>query len=81
MFVYGDCIAVIDFICLSATGVAEIAESTDLKGCPHTCTYNVYRELYTVHIACIEIVYSVFRELYSVHTVYLGSFIVHIQRL
>ena len=27
---------VLDFTPLSATGVAEIAESTNLKGCPHT---------------------------------------------
>jgi hypothetical protein len=31
---------VLDFIHLSATGVAERAESTNLKGCPHT--YIVY---------------------------------------
>ena len=37
MFVYRDCMAVfLDFIHLSATGVAEIAKSTHLKGCPHT---------------------------------------------
>jgi hypothetical protein len=39
MFVYGDC--VLDFIHLSATGVAEIAKSTHLKGCPHTYVYIV----------------------------------------
>jgi hypothetical protein len=33
MFVY------VDFIHLSAMGVAEIAESTHLKGCPHTFVY------------------------------------------
>jgi hypothetical protein len=33
---------VLDFIHLSATGVAEIAESTNLKGCPHTFVYIVY---------------------------------------
>jgi hypothetical protein len=37
----GDCLwrmhgCVLDFIDLSATGVAEIAESTKRKGCPHT---------------------------------------------
>ena len=32
----------LDFIYLSATGVAEIAESTHLKGCPHTFVYIVY---------------------------------------
>jgi hypothetical protein len=32
---------VVDFIHLSATGVAEIAESTHLKGCPHTFVYIV----------------------------------------
>jgi hypothetical protein len=31
MFDYGDCMAVPDFIHLSAMGVAEIAESTHLK--------------------------------------------------
>jgi hypothetical protein len=45
MFVYGDCMAVclIFFIHLSATGVAEIVESTNLKGCPHAfvCIYSV----------------------------------------
>uniref|UniRef100_A0A674CQL9 adenylate cyclase n=1 Tax=Salmo trutta TaxID=8032 RepID=A0A674CQL9_SALTR len=36
MSVYGDCMAVcsILYTCLSATGVAEIAESTNLNGCP-----------------------------------------------
>jgi hypothetical protein len=33
---------VLDFIHLSAIGVAEIAESTNLKGCPHTFVYIVY---------------------------------------
>ena len=33
---------VLDFIYLSATDVAEIAESTHLKGCPHTFVYTVY---------------------------------------
>ena len=28
-----------DFIYLSATGVAEMAKSTNLKGCPHTFVY------------------------------------------
>ena len=37
----GDCLwrthgCVLDFIDPSATGVAEIAESTNTKGCPHT---------------------------------------------
>ena len=32
----------LDFIQLSAAGVAEIAESTHLKGCPHTFVYVVY---------------------------------------
>jgi hypothetical protein len=40
MFVYEDCMAGgLDFIHLSATGVAEIAESTHLKECPHTSVY------------------------------------------
>jgi hypothetical protein len=39
MFLYD---FVLDFIHLSATGVAEIAESTNLKGCPHTFVYIVY---------------------------------------
>ena len=33
---------VLNFIHLSATGVAEIAESTNLKWCPHTFVYIVY---------------------------------------
>jgi hypothetical protein len=33
---------VLDFIHLSATGVAEIAECTDLKWCPHTFGDVVY---------------------------------------
>ena len=32
----------LDFIHLSATGVAEIAKSTNLKGCPHSFVYIVY---------------------------------------
>jgi hypothetical protein len=43
MFVYGDCMAVCSiFIHLSATGVAEKAESTHLKGCPYTFVIIVY---------------------------------------
>ena len=43
MFVYGDCMALCTiFIHLSATGVVEIATSTNLKGCPHTFVYIVY---------------------------------------
>ena len=34
----------VNFIHLSATGVAEIAESTNLKGCPHTFLYDVHRK-------------------------------------
>ena len=33
---------VLKFIVLSATGLAEIAESTNLKGCPHSFVYIVY---------------------------------------
>ena len=33
---------VLDFIHLSATGVAEIAESTNLKGCSHAFVYVMY---------------------------------------
>jgi hypothetical protein len=33
---------VLNFIHLSATGVAEIAKSTNMKGCPHTFVYIVY---------------------------------------
>jgi hypothetical protein len=32
----------LDFTHLSATSVAEIAETNNLKGCPHTCVYIVY---------------------------------------
>jgi hypothetical protein len=43
MFVNGDCMAVCNFIHLSATGTAEIAESTHLKGSTYFCTvYIVY---------------------------------------
>jgi hypothetical protein len=38
MFVYG---CVLDFIHLSATGVAEIAESTHLKVSTYFCVYSV----------------------------------------
>ena len=41
MFVYGDCMALVDFIHQSAMGVAEIAKSTNLKGCPNLCIYTV----------------------------------------
>ena len=33
---------VLDFIHLSAVGVSEKAESTNVKGCPHTFVYLVY---------------------------------------
>jgi hypothetical protein len=33
---------VLDFIHLSATGVAEMAISTHFNGCPHTFVYIVY---------------------------------------
>jgi hypothetical protein len=33
---------VLDFRNLSVTGVAEIADSTHLKRCPHTFVYIVY---------------------------------------
>jgi hypothetical protein len=36
MFVFVCLWSVLDFIQLSATGVAEIPKSTTLKGCPHT---------------------------------------------
>jgi hypothetical protein len=48
MFVYGDCMAVCLILYTSATGVAEIAKSTHLKGCPHNlvciglCGYYTY---------------------------------------
>ena len=38
MFVCGDCMAVCS---MSATGVAEIAKSSNLKGRPHTFVYIV----------------------------------------
>ena len=41
VFVYGDCMTVIDFIHLSAMGVASIAKSTFLRG--------VYIHLYSVY--------------------------------
>ena len=42
MLVHGD-LKLVYVIHLSATGVAEIAESTNLKGCPHTFVYIVYK--------------------------------------
>ena len=43
MFVYGDCMTVCsNCIHLSATIVDEIAESIQLKGCPHTFVCIVY---------------------------------------
>ena len=52
VFVYGDCMAVCSyFIHLSAMGVAEIAESTNLKGCPHTFVYIVYNNLHMLNIS------------------------------
>ena len=36
---------VLDFIHLPATGEAEIAESTHLKGCPHTFGHAMYLHL------------------------------------
>ena len=43
MFVYGDCMSVCSiFIHLSATGVAETAESSNLKGFPHSFEYIEY---------------------------------------
>ena len=52
MFVYGDRMAVFDFIHLSATGVAEIAESTNLKACPDTFVYTV-----SVYQAVLSFIY------------------------
>ena len=46
---------VLDCIHLSATGVAEIAKSTHLKGCPHTAVYIVC--VYSVYTVCVYIVY------------------------
>ena len=44
MFVYGDFLAVcLIFIYLSTTGVTEIAKSTNLKWCPQTFVYIVYK--------------------------------------
>ena len=39
IFVYGDCMAVCSIVYTSATGVAEITEFTNLKGCQHTFVY------------------------------------------
>ena len=38
----------LNFIHLSATGLTEIAESTNLKGCPLTFVYIVYVDLVIV---------------------------------
>ena len=43
MFVYGDCMAVCSILYTSATDVAEMDESTNLKWCPHTFVNIVYR--------------------------------------
>ena len=48
MFVYGDC--VLNFIHLSAMGVAQIAESTNLKGCPHTFVFEGVSVVYSIYI-------------------------------
>ena len=40
---------VLDFIHLSAMGVADIAESTYLKGCPHTFGHVVSRFMSRMH--------------------------------
>jgi hypothetical protein len=42
---------VLNFIHLSATGVAEIAKSTTLKGCPHNFLYIVF-----IHIIIISLI-------------------------
>ena len=39
---------VLDFLHLSATGVAKIAKSTNLKWCPHTL-YSIYKSMITCH--------------------------------
>ena len=38
----------LDFKHLSATGVAEIAEPINLKGCPHTFVHVVYFCIYSI---------------------------------
>ena len=50
----------LDFIDLSATGVAKIAESTNLKGCPHTfvCIYSTsqkYEHLF-IHLYYLTLI-------------------------
>uniref|UniRef100_A0A8C8J4V6 non-specific serine/threonine protein kinase n=1 Tax=Oncorhynchus tshawytscha TaxID=74940 RepID=A0A8C8J4V6_ONCTS len=50
---------VLDFIDLSATGVAEIAKYTNLKRCPHTFVYIVYLLLISMCSACISLPRSV----------------------
>ena len=50
MFVYGDCMAVCLILYTSATGVAEMAESANLKACPHTFGHTVYLRMETPEI-------------------------------
>ena len=45
---------VLDFIHLSATGVAEIAKCTNLKGCPHNFVHIVYLYLTSVMLHFIK---------------------------
>ena len=46
MFVYGD---VLNFIHVSAKGLTKIAESTNLKGFPHTLYIQKYVHILHVH--------------------------------
>ena len=45
---------VLDFIHLEATGVAEIAEFTDLKWCPHTFVYILYAFMHILYIQVLD---------------------------
>ena len=44
----------LDFIHLSATGVAKIAKSTNLKGCPHMFVYIVYLVVSLKHVGITD---------------------------
>ena len=48
--------AVCSVLYTSATGVAEIAESTNLTGCPHTFVYIVYVPVLVPYLECAYMV-------------------------
>ena len=55
MFVYEDCMAVCSILYTSARGVAEIAKSTNLKGCPHTLYKGIYLNIHDLSVLTVGI--------------------------